>query len=183
MLPCVSACLKSRGRIDGHAGTQLGNHALQGLCIREIPPDGNCLFRAVEDQIEQAGPPVSSSGRSHSDLRQRAASHMQQHPDDYLPFVIQVCDSALSEFELLSMSFARACNGVKDLTECRPAWPCFPWQVAMIRTSSGISGDMHTPGTSSFLLPTDSCYVGRNIMQALHREQKSSVTLQARIAA
>ena len=42
--------------------------------------------------MEQAGPRDSSaaSSSSHGDLRQQAASHMQQHPDDYLPFVVQV---------------------------------------------------------------------------------------------
>ncbi|KAK9862418.1 hypothetical protein WJX84_000480 [Apatococcus fuscideae] len=89
-----------------------------GLYIREIPPDGNCLFRAVEDQVELAGPRdgSGSAGSSiHGDLRQQAASHMLQHPHDYLPFVIQ---DASGSGGLLSLCHQNQAALLADLCSC-----------------------------------------------------------------
>ncbi|KAM9737598.1 deubiquitinase OTUD6B [Menidia menidia] len=57
----------------------------QQLQIREIPSDGHCMYRAVEDQLAQRakpGPTVSMK-----ELRSRTAEHMRAHADDFLPFL------------------------------------------------------------------------------------------------
>jgi len=56
-----------------------------GLTIKEIPPDGNCLYNAVVDQISLHSR-LSDKG-NHVILRQRAADYILAHPDDYLPFL------------------------------------------------------------------------------------------------
>ena len=56
-------------------------------------PDGNCLYRAVEDQlrlsdgVEPAG--EGAGVPSHSELRRQAVAHMREHEDEFLPFFAQ----------------------------------------------------------------------------------------------
>lgn len=52
------------------------------LQIKEIPSDGHCMYRAVEDQLEQQSKPISVK-----ELRSRTAEHMRSHADDFLPFL------------------------------------------------------------------------------------------------
>ena len=58
------------------------NNQLQtlGLNLKQIPGDGNCLFRALGDQLD---------GSSGDHLRHRAAvvEYMRQHRQDFEPFV------------------------------------------------------------------------------------------------
>lgn len=56
---------------------QLRDH---NFAIRDVRGDGNCLFRAVCDQIE-------GSERDHWDLRQRTLDFMEEHRDGFEPFV------------------------------------------------------------------------------------------------
>eukprot|EP00873_Tetraselmis_striata_P036572 jgi/Tetstr1/456836/TSEL_043510.t1 len=80
----------------------------QSLHIKEIPADGNCLYRALEDQLKLTSsctPAAASHG--HQDLRKMAASYMRTHPDDYMPFVIEDCDDPSAEFE-------KYCSDVED---------------------------------------------------------------------
>jgi len=51
-----------------------------GLQVREIPGDGNCLFRAVSDQLE-------GHARNHMDYRLRTTAYMESCRDDFEPFV------------------------------------------------------------------------------------------------
>ncbi|XP_028850439.1 OTU domain-containing protein 3 [Denticeps clupeoides] len=51
-----------------------------GLKLREIPGDGNCLFRALADQLE-------GHSRSHLRLRQETVQYMSSHRQDFEPFV------------------------------------------------------------------------------------------------
>lgn len=50
--------------------------------------DGNCMYRAVHDQLE-----ASSEGdeetQDYLELRQETASYMRAFPDDFMPFIIQ----------------------------------------------------------------------------------------------
>ncbi|XP_017358269.1 OTU domain-containing protein 6A [Cebus imitator] len=50
----------------------------RGLEMKQIPADGHCMYRAIQDQL------VFST--SVEMLRSRAASYMQQHVDEFLPF-------------------------------------------------------------------------------------------------
>lgn len=51
-----------------------------GLKLREVPGDGNCLFRALGDQLE-------GHSRGHLRLRQETVQYMQSHRQDFEPFV------------------------------------------------------------------------------------------------
>ncbi|XP_063065011.1 OTU domain-containing protein 3 [Engraulis encrasicolus] len=51
-----------------------------GLKLREVPGDGNCLFRALGDQLE-------GHSRGHLRLRQETVQYMSEHRQDFEPFV------------------------------------------------------------------------------------------------
>ncbi|XP_056279005.1 OTU domain-containing protein 3 isoform X2 [Pseudoliparis swirei] len=51
-----------------------------GLRLREVPGDGNCLFRALGDQLE-------GHSRGHLRLRQDTVQFMTSHRQDFEPFV------------------------------------------------------------------------------------------------
>ncbi|XP_016134734.1 OTU domain-containing protein 3-like [Sinocyclocheilus grahami] len=51
-----------------------------GLKLREVPGDGNCLFRALGDQLE-------GHSRGHLRLRQETVQYMMTHSQDFEPFV------------------------------------------------------------------------------------------------
>ncbi|XP_012681656.1 OTU domain-containing protein 3 [Clupea harengus] len=51
-----------------------------GLKLREVPGDGNCLFRALGDQLE-------GHSRSHLRLRQETVQYISDHRHDFEPFL------------------------------------------------------------------------------------------------
>ncbi|XP_078441411.1 cysteine proteinases superfamily protein [Wolffia australiana] len=53
-----------------------------GLAVREIKPDGHCLYRAVEDQLGGGG------GADYLALRRMAARYMRAHAAEFLPFFL-----------------------------------------------------------------------------------------------
>jgi len=55
------------------------------LKIKEIMPDGNCLYNAVADQLQILGKPVEKD--YYAVLRQMAADYMIHHPDEFMPFI------------------------------------------------------------------------------------------------
>lgn len=57
--------------------TQLGKLGLQ---LRDIPGDGNCLFRALGDQLE-------GHCRNHYKFRFQVANYMSEHRDEFEPFI------------------------------------------------------------------------------------------------
>lgn len=66
------------------------------LQIREIQSDGNCLFRAIADQLNYTGASINDSGSGsstgdkgydHTSLRVLAAQHIRSHQDDYEPYL------------------------------------------------------------------------------------------------
>ena len=50
------------------------------MYIKDVAGDGNCLFRAVSDQIE--GTP-----EKYDSIRQRCVTFIEQNPDDFAPFI------------------------------------------------------------------------------------------------
>jgi len=76
------------------------------LRIKEVPPDGNCLYHAVADQLGSLGRPECSS----RELRLLCSDFMRAHVDDFLPFVPA---EELSE----AGSFERLCDRVRDTAE------------------------------------------------------------------
>lgn len=75
---------KSRNSTNGQDNTIF--HSLKqqlvamGLMLKEIPGDGNCLFRALGDQLD--GCP-----NYHAKHRQDVVAYMREHRDDFEPFV------------------------------------------------------------------------------------------------
>lgn len=56
-----------------------------GLTLKEIKPDGHCLYRAVEDQL--ALYPGVCPQWSYQQLREMAAYYMRSHAADFIPFI------------------------------------------------------------------------------------------------
>eukprot|EP00727_Mastigamoeba_balamuthi_P003245 m51a1_g12918 hypothetical protein (201) ;mRNA; f:2085-2913 len=52
----------------------------QGLCIRDVAGDGNCLFRSLADQLH------GDAGR-HAEVRAAVVDHIEGHRGDFEPFV------------------------------------------------------------------------------------------------
>jgi OTU domain-containing protein 3 len=56
------------------------------LRIRDVDADGNCLFRAVADQIE-------GNQQNHLKYRHAVVDYMQDNPDLFKPFIDQDFDN------------------------------------------------------------------------------------------
>lgn len=56
-----------------------------GLSIRKVAPDGNCLFRALADQLW-------GDQSRHVEVRQRICDHLEKHPEDVGDFVAGFLD-------------------------------------------------------------------------------------------
>ncbi|XP_040849228.1 deubiquitinase OTUD6B [Ochotona curzoniae] len=56
--------------------------AARQLEIKQIPSDGHCMYRAIEDQLKGQDCALSVAA-----LRSRAAEYMQSHVEDFLPFL------------------------------------------------------------------------------------------------
>ncbi|RVE70110.1 hypothetical protein OJAV_G00061300 [Oryzias javanicus] len=69
---------------DGDEGAEFVSFSNQlqalGLKLREVPGDGNCLFRALGDQLQ-------GHSRDHLRLRQETVCYMTSHRQDFEPFV------------------------------------------------------------------------------------------------
>jgi OTU domain-containing protein 6 len=63
-----------------------------GLAVRPVAADGNCLFRAVSDQlsllqVRTTAAAATATPPDHAGLRRRAAEHIRLHPADFGPFL------------------------------------------------------------------------------------------------
>ncbi|ODN02410.1 OTU domain-containing protein 3 [Orchesella cincta] len=70
---------QSKYNDDSFLGVQKQLTAL-GLTIREMPGDGNCLFRALSDQL-------CGNSRNHLDYRRAVVQYMRDFRSDFEPFV------------------------------------------------------------------------------------------------
>ncbi|RMB91774.1 hypothetical protein DUI87_32004 [Hirundo rustica rustica] len=68
------------GSAPGHSGGLAGQLRALGLKLREVPGDGNCLFRALGDQLE-------GHSRNHLRHRQETVEFMVRQRGDFEPFV------------------------------------------------------------------------------------------------
>jgi len=57
--------------------------ALKNQAIHEVPANGHCLYSAVADQLKRR----KEKRETIEDLRDRAASHIRSHKDEFLPFL------------------------------------------------------------------------------------------------
>uniref|UniRef100_A0A8C4M1M5 ubiquitinyl hydrolase 1 n=1 Tax=Equus asinus TaxID=9793 RepID=A0A8C4M1M5_EQUAS len=56
--------------------------AARQLEIKQIPSDGHCMYRAIEDQLKGQECPLTVAA-----LRSQTAGYMQSHVEDFLPFL------------------------------------------------------------------------------------------------
>ena len=56
--------------------------AALGLRVKSMPPDGNCLFHSLVDQLYG-----EDGGGDAADLRRRVVDHIAAHRDAFEPFV------------------------------------------------------------------------------------------------
>ncbi|CAK0784589.1 hypothetical protein CVIRNUC_007793 [Coccomyxa viridis] len=67
-----------------------------GLAVQDIPADGHCLYRAVNDQLRG-----HSNGAGAADeywaIRAKAAAYMRAHPDQFLPFMPEAADEGVQD--------------------------------------------------------------------------------------
>ncbi|NXJ17755.1 OTUD3 protein, partial [Dicrurus megarhynchus] len=68
------------GPASGDRGGLAGQLRALGLKLREVPGDGNCLFRALGDQLE-------GHSRNHLRHRQETVEYMVRQRGDFEPFV------------------------------------------------------------------------------------------------
>ena len=60
-----------------------------GLKIREMSADGNCLFRAIADQLE-------GNEKLHRNYREASATHIEERKEGFQPFIDD--DETFEEF-------------------------------------------------------------------------------------
>lgn len=82
------------------------------VMIKEIEPDGHCMFSAVADQVNFLK--LSPTKETHEDTRKKAAAYMRAHPDDFLPFLPSEVDP---ENMMSPNEFARYCDTVENTAE------------------------------------------------------------------
>ncbi len=75
-----------------------------GLVIAPMPADGNCLYRAVADQLQlqlrqPGGVPVGAELAEHRALRARAADFIRTFWEEYAPFLAYVAADGYAEAE------------------------------------------------------------------------------------
>lgn len=56
--------------------------AARQLEIKQIPSDGHCMYRAIEDQLKEQKCPLTVAA-----LRSQTAEYIQGHVEDFLPFL------------------------------------------------------------------------------------------------
>ncbi|KAJ1668545.1 OTU protein [Coemansia sp. RSA 1646] len=83
--------------------------ASAGLSIKEIRPDGHCLYSAFADQMTTYHNQPSAT---HLDIRSRAAEYMRANRDDFLPFMTHDSGDMFSEAD-----FADHCDRVENTAD------------------------------------------------------------------
>ena len=76
-----------------------------GLSIRKVAPDGNCLFRALSDQLW-------GDQSRHVEVRKRICDHLEQHPEDVGDFVAGFLDPRGNE--TYEESYARYVDNMRQ---------------------------------------------------------------------
>lgn len=79
--------------------------AARHLEIKQIPSDGHCMYRAIEDQLRD-----HQNSWTVATLRNQTAKYMQSHFDDFLPFLTNP-----NTGEMYSRGKTR---GVRDFKNC-----------------------------------------------------------------
>lgn len=98
----------------------------RGLELVDIPPDGDCLYNAVADQLSRIKGHEQTTGR---DMRRRAAKYIRDHKDDFIPFLTNENDDPLPDFE-----FEKYYHGVENESKDGGVWGGEPELNALSRS-------------------------------------------------
>ncbi|GAA5983500.1 hypothetical protein JCM10908_000310 [Rhodotorula pacifica] len=82
------------------------------LHIKEIDPDGHCMYSAIADQANFLK--ISTAPETYHSTRKHAADYMRTHPDDFLPFLPSEVDP---ENMMGPDEFRRYCDTVEKTAE------------------------------------------------------------------
>ncbi|GAA5918086.1 hypothetical protein JCM6882_004986 [Rhodosporidiobolus microsporus] len=103
---------------ENDRSVELEKEAIDAQCrkykvhIKEIEPDGHCMFSAVADQANFLK--LSPAKETYQSTRAHAANYMRTHPDDFLPFLPSEVDP---ENMMSKSEFARYCDTVEKTAE------------------------------------------------------------------
>ncbi|KAL7339350.1 amidohydrolase family protein [Rhodotorula toruloides] len=103
---------------DNDRSVEMEKEAISAQCrklkvmIKEIEPDGHCMYSAVADQVNFLK--LAPSRENYQSIRQNAAAYMRTHPDEFLPFL----PSELEPDNMMSPEeFAKYCDTVERTAE------------------------------------------------------------------
>jgi OTU domain-containing protein 6 len=94
------------------------------FCIKDVPSDGHCLFRAVDDQLSRLGPragaqpaagtvPAEAGFRR---LRRLAADYLRAHETDFAPFFLADAEAG-GKGATAGRGYAGYCDAVETSAE------------------------------------------------------------------
>ncbi|XP_037659191.1 deubiquitinase OTUD6B isoform X2 [Choloepus didactylus] len=76
--------------------------AARQLEIKQIPSDGHCMYRAIEDQLKEQDCTLTVAA-----LRSQTSKYMQSHVEDFLPFLTNP-----NTGDIYTPEFGKYCNDV-----------------------------------------------------------------------
>jgi len=76
-----------------------------------LQPDGNCLYRALEDQLQGEQGAEKDMPTGHEALRAAAADYMRSHEKEFAPFVLPVSVLKRARASSWTEGKTRACMG------------------------------------------------------------------------
>ncbi|KAI8590798.1 hypothetical protein BDZ88DRAFT_394211 [Geranomyces variabilis] len=79
--------------------------APMNLRVKQIPPDGHCMYSAIADQL---GVHAGDHTKTYKEMRTLAAGFLRSHPDDFIPFLVNSNGDMFTNEE-----FALYCNEVE----------------------------------------------------------------------
>ncbi|KZT59786.1 cysteine proteinase [Calocera cornea HHB12733] len=155
----AEALAASYAPVDAGADARLEHEAraeetaIRAVCFRahlelwECPPDGNCMFTAVADQLHLLGLLPAAEARPET-TRHAAAQYMRAHPDDFLPFLPSVegedGQGATDDGLMTAQQFERYCGNIDSTAQ----WGGQPELLALAK-AYGVEIDVVQGGTPS----------------------------------
>ncbi|KAK4053937.1 OTU protein [Microbotryomycetes sp. JL221] len=83
-----------------------------GVRVKEINPDGHCLYSAIADQVNMLG--LAGNKEDYSSVRSHAAEYMRAHPDEFLPFL----PSEINDDDMMNPAeYSKYCDTVEKTAE------------------------------------------------------------------
>ncbi|KAJ3573971.1 hypothetical protein NP233_g2091 [Leucocoprinus birnbaumii] len=100
----------------------------RGRRVYQINPDGHCLFSAIADQLTLLGK-LPSSQATYATMRAAAASYIESHVDDFLPFLPTTDEPDEGSGLMSPEQFQQYCHSIR----CSSVWGGEPEILALSR--------------------------------------------------